>query len=1120
MEKNNRKSKSYNKKKISILKSGNRQSKIITQKEALENGITRIFSSPPSHLGYKNDIESLLNELGIKMEELLYLTISSLSKVARTTNEIKIIASYLYLMPDIIKLIKGKDLKKKEQHILKDIINLSESMTYEKYQKNFILMKFGDIGSTAYVILDGQVDVLIKSFKNINISKFDYLFYLATLLKYSEFGLLNEAINENFSIFPLQIYNDTNQIHFNLSSSKEHIKIEKKNNNNNPINQKYQILSNKNEPTSLEQHSKINIIENNNKNDDSNNNSNNNKYNDNSNSNNKNFSSNSLFKLNEENKEIKEFKKVYKISISNLMEMFNLKMEEKKNLMFCNLNDYVNRIELIPDDYKNYIKKIYLKKNKYSNQKEIKKDNKKENNKDNNEDNEEDFNNIFNFKIFSYSKVTSLGKGTLFGEIALSDANSLRTGTIITSSDCHCSILNKKTFDHCLKRGAEKYLKELLNFFIELPIFNGIAENVFYHKYYTFLSKKNMLRGKDIITQGEKPENIIILQTGSYGLTTRISMFDLTKLIYHFIKLNLNNRNLNDIFDEEIRKYKRLLKKISKIMNEAKSMMNENLKFKKFYISEVFIRVTDITCPDIVGSKEYIDENGLYAFTIETKSPENIIYILENKIYSELQKNVIVKKNQKELLEKKLNVMIQRLLIIRNSLVNSFFDSKSEKEVSSIVLKELENISISKLKQKRFLKFKSIEYKINKKALDGKDNDNNKNNGSDKESIKLNRIRKLSRNYKINKNIDFYSSYNNKNELNQNFSMKKISLSYNININKIRPKTNNKINTKIINVNKIQRNFLSAKKIEDKDINKNKNFLIEIDNSKEKHQFSQTLKEMNSDFKIKQNNQNSSKYIDEEESNKKEKLFLLHTPKINSANNLDENYQTKRILMNNLVWEEIKSKIRKKINLNNYYYIKNRSSTYRNKKFINLFEKSNSFKINNLEENKMPFTSGRFTSSKIKINKRDNNLKFHFINNPILLCKSSSELLLKKNFIIKPNNKNDINIAKKMSRNNLSEAEEYTDNTINNNIINIYNISPSKKKDLIPKINLKIKKMFSPEEINFIRYINKKRNALNIIKYLENKCEKYRLDRNIYYNNNLKNIIKLFYINEKVKIKI
>ena len=285
-----------------------------------------------------------------------------------------------------------------------------------------------------------------------------------------------------------------------------------------------------------------------------------------------------------------------------------------------------------------------------------------------------------------------------------------------------------------------------------------------------------MIRAKNIITQGEKPENIIILQTGSYGLTTRISLFDLTKLIYHFIKMNLNSRNTNDIFDEDIKKYKRLLRRTQKIINEANSLMNQNLKFKKFYVNEVYIRITEITCPDIVGYKEYVDENGLYAFTIETKSPENIIYILENKFYNELQsKNVIVKKNQKELLEKKINVMIQRLLIIRNSLVNSFFDSKSEKEISSLIIKELEDLSISKLKQKRFLKFKSTEFKFNKN--NSNDNDNFKINISpDKDNTKFKKIKKLSRNYKISKNLDFNNSEG-KTELKQNFLAKSISSS-------------------------------------------------------------------------------------------------------------------------------------------------------------------------------------------------------------------------------------------------------------------------------------------------------------------------------------------------------
>ena len=64
--------------------------------------------------------------------------------------------------------------------------------------------------------------------------------------------------------------------------------------------------------------------------------------------------------------------------------------------------------------------------------------------------------------------------------------------------------------------------------------------------------------------------------------------------------------------------------------------MNENIKFTKFYLSEINIRVTNISSPDILGYKEYVDENGLYAFSIETKSPENIIFTLDNKFYSDL----------------------------------------------------------------------------------------------------------------------------------------------------------------------------------------------------------------------------------------------------------------------------------------------------------------------------------------------------------------------------------------------------------------------------------------------------------------------------------------------------
>lgn len=153
---------------------------------------------------------------------------------------------------------------------------------------------------------------------------------------------------------------------------------------------------------------------------------------------------------------------------------------------------------------------------------------------------------VMGLKIYTYIKVATIGTGCLFGEMALTDPNSLRKATIITSSDCHFSVLNKKTFNNCIKIGAQRHLRELLQFFIKLPIFSGIPEGVFYNKYYTNLTKITVLKGKNIVNQGEKPEFITLLLSGQYGVTTFMSLYDLTRLIFRYAKYFNNNNDLSN----------------------------------------------------------------------------------------------------------------------------------------------------------------------------------------------------------------------------------------------------------------------------------------------------------------------------------------------------------------------------------------------------------------------------------------------------------------------------------------------------------------------------------------------------------------------------------------------
>ena len=127
-----------------------------------------------------------------------------------------------------------------------------------------------------------------------------------------------------------------------------------------------------------------------------------------------------------------------------------------------------------------------------------------------------------------------------------------------------------------------------------------------------------------------------------------------------------------------------------------------------------------------------------------------------------------------------------------------------------------------------------------------------------------------------------------------------------------------------------------------------------------------------------------------------------------------------------------------------------------------------------------------------------------------MLHKSSSELNFKNNLRIKSNFLKKINTPKYTSSYDISKRKN---RTIDNNNLKRYYSPPDIRN--VPKINLKIKKIFSPEQIKLIREINKKRNDINIMKYHESKIEKYKIDRNFYYNNNLKNRIKLFYSIEK-----
>ena len=578
-------------------------------------------------------------------------------------------------------------------------------------KKNHILIHFGEKGSKAYINLSGKVAVLIKKPYKLLLNEYEYLNYLAILIKYHEYELANIVINDNYKIYPIEIMDDINEQEFNKkiiysSSDKNLIKVNTDNlKDNEMIDNLYKKSSKdtshftiKNRPSE-----KINKIKEEKK-------------------------TIPKFRINQENEKYKELSSHRVIYASELMEKYKLKFCSKKTLNKCTVEEYISRINSIKGF--EYNEEEYNKKYINSSSKTY-------------------------FTIYSYIKVVELPKGSLFGEMALSNKNSLRNATIITLDECHCGVLNKNTYINCLKSGAEKNLHDILYFIVELPIFKGIPTGMFFRKYYTSLSRNYIYKSNKIITQGEKPDYIILLKSGQYTISTYNSLYNITNLMIYYIKNN-----------QKIKNRDKIINKISSSLKSTNKLIMNNKEFKNFYFSKNYYKIGEISFPDIIGYNEYLDQNGLYAFSIEPKTFNNDIFLLKNEFYEDIiKKNEIVRKNQEEIFYSKLYLLSERIYNMRKTEINSFLDYKTE-EFGNTTNKEINGILDDKNKYKRTKKFNIVDCNISIKEKD-KGNIKNETNIFTNYSNYKQSKNKMSLNLKqIHTQNNFY---NNKNVNGNNF---------------------------------------------------------------------------------------------------------------------------------------------------------------------------------------------------------------------------------------------------------------------------------------------------------------------------------------------------------------
>ena len=857
---------------------------------------------------------------------------------------------------------------------------LVSQIKYEKKLKDNILFKEGDKGDKFYIILKGEVGILIQQEKIFNCTPIEYLKYLMILFLYTEKSLISKMIYSNRDII-----NYDDKCFFSIMDAFKYYHFYK---NFTPINTEYRdvidfihvearickFLHRKNDCSPEESfhlleisnflgeelyNFYIRIIENIQKvfyteiasnlirKETSNINNINNPAN----------VSDFILHLKSHEQEGNKYK-----SEEFLEKLYNINEFSNYLIRACTVNEYIQRLngeeilKLIRKDSKNFIVKLFEDK--------------------------------INYKYYNYFEVNHLKDGNIFGELALINPSKKRTATVIIKDDCHLGVLNKEAYDLSIKNAQDKLRIRNLLFFTNGPIFNGIANNFFLNNYFYRFKKKLYNSGDMLFHRGEKRNKIIFIVNGELQLSAKLTLRKVTDIIKYLIK--------GKSYDDG---------------GLSKNYCKENIKFKRFYEENIKnFRLYVLKDKEIAGLDD-MTENNIYLFDCKCVSLEPTeVYELEYKIFEEASEDNSVKRNNDYYVSIKKEFLLHRLYGIRDSIakneynrIKAFFFNlnlddilKNEEKKSN----KINNNNNNDIKNRTLNNFYSLNNTTFKKIFQNSDDFQNINNNAIfnntifsntniNNTIKNNNLNKKFPPVNYARKLSSYKEIKNKYQ-NQNKNY----------FNKVLKTDNDEINTNANNAN-IKILFSSKKS---KNIN-NKNGLLLLKEKK-----IQSCKKNNINFKLIKNDTNNNKI---RASSTRKNNYNNIIIKNNNSNNIDkidniDNFVSINLKNKKLI-KHIKNKLMNKIIKQNK---KNNmpSSKILLKEFTKIY----------IEPNKIPYQKRRFIFNNQKIFapllKNKKSIEKKFINETIkyqINNNNNKEGLLKKIIY----NKSDEEIEKTESSN-------------------------------------------------------------------------------------------------------
>lgn len=523
-----------------------------------------------------------------------------------------------------------------------DIIRLlSFTLKYNFSPKGTPIFKFGEYSNMFYLILNGQVDIMVPNEEEIELTEEEYFLYLLKLRQYNEHHLLNKALVKNCNVYCLEekIFDNWVKIAYNtlssIKSAQTQLQMIRNENehddtfinhattfsrpiktlSNSPTRGQSRLSQIKFSPDKLTHSNKIpsprfspkkrrkqSIVQ-----QDPN-------------------SKKQIFDSNERRELIlsldSDIINTMKIIDPYFEDEFLLDKTFESNQQMCSTEEYINRTKPIKMNNDFYVKKKKV-------------------------------------IISSYFLANRMYTGDKFGEM-MNDVNQInsnnqRVSTIITAKDCEFGILDKEGYNKCLKDAYERIRKIKLNFLLQIQIFIKCNKSLFMRSFSNFFTKRTFQSKETLFNENAVQEDIMsvyFIRDGEFVAEWNKSLNDINYII--------NTLNYNWLLPSD---------------DESKP----NLSLENFMKKRIHWKLQYFTENDVIGLNDALI-NKKYLYTVKCSSSQGTVYeihlsflkmvialdplIAENvKNYEIIRRNLMIKllsKQKKQKLEtfKKINTNI------------------------------------------------------------------------------------------------------------------------------------------------------------------------------------------------------------------------------------------------------------------------------------------------------------------------------------------------------------------------------------------------------------------------------------------------------------------------------